>query len=142
MLVVLLAVPGGLDAGFARLRNALARRIAARRQIPFEVGAAAGSYAVDLDATVVRASSDDGTAALLSCRDLSASYGPLQVLFGVDLDVAEGEIVTLLGTNGAGKSTVLKALVGRMANVRGGITFAGDSLAGRHTEEVARRGSR
>jgi ABC-type branched-subunit amino acid transport system ATPase component len=62
---------------------------------------------------------------LLSCRDVGVAYDKVQVLFGVDLDVFDGEIVALLGTNGAGKSTLLKAVSG-VAPVNGGtITFDG-----------------
>ena len=68
------------------------------------------------------------TTPLLSCRDVGVAYDKVQVLFGVDLDVHEGEIVALLGTNGAGKSTLLKAVSG-IAPVNGGtITFAGTDI--------------
>jgi ABC-type branched-subunit amino acid transport system ATPase component len=63
--------------------------------------------------------------ALLSCRGVDVSYGPVQVLFGVDFDVAEGELVALLGTNGAGKSTLLKGVCGLERPKRGTVTFAG-----------------
>ena len=56
---------------------------------------------------------------LLSCQKVEVSYGPVQILFGVDLDVHEGEIVALLGTNGAGKSTLLKGASG-LVKVGGG----------------------
>src|SRR3954462_6399820 len=49
---------------------------------------------------------------LLTCRGVDVAYDKVQVLFGVDIDVAPGEIVALLGTNGAGKSTLLKAISG------------------------------
>src|SRR3954467_10626937 len=51
-------------------------------------------------------------APLLEVRDVDFSYGPVQVLFGVDLAVEQGEVLALLGTNGAGKSTLLRAISG------------------------------
>ena len=141
LLVVLMVLPGGLDAGFARARNRIGQWLAARHGLAFEVGAAAGSY--DRTTSAPREQPHDGVdraTGLVSCRDLTASYGPLQVLFGVDLDVADGEILALLGTNGAGKSTVLKALIGRMANVDGDLTYDGRSLRGRSTDDIARTG--
>ena len=63
--------------------------------------------------------------AVLEVRDLDVSYGPVQVLFGLDLDVYDGEIVALLGTNGAGKSTLFKAITGLLTPKRGTVRFAG-----------------
>ncbi|MHB1711159.1 MAG: ATP-binding cassette domain-containing protein, partial [Acidimicrobiales bacterium] len=63
--------------------------------------------------------SSNARALALRCRGVEVSYGPVQILFGVDLDVVEGEIVALLGTNGAGKSTLLKGITG-LAKVGGG----------------------
>ena len=67
-----------------------------------------------------------------SCRStgIDVAYGQTQVLFGVDLEVAEGEIVALLGTNGAGKSTVLRAVSGLTPPTRGRIRFAGQDITG------------
>ena len=62
---------------------------------------------------------------LLDCRGLDFSYGQVQVLFGVDLHVDEGEIVALLGTNGAGKSTVLRVVSGLGLPSRGTVRFDG-----------------
>ena len=59
------------------------------------------------------------TPVALSCEKVEVSYGPVQILFGVDLEVHEGEIVALLGTNGAGKSTLLKGASG-LVKVGGG----------------------
>jgi ABC-type branched-subunit amino acid transport system ATPase component len=77
---------------------------------------------------------------LLACREVDVAYGPVQVLFGVDLDVADGEIVALLGTNGAGKSTLLKAVCGLLPLKRGSISFAGKDITGASTEALARTG--
>src|SRR6478672_7589815 len=81
------------------------------------------------------------TGALLEVEGLRAAYGPVQVLHGIDLQVNEGETVVLLGGNGAGKTTSLRAIC-RMEGltVGGHVRFAGTSLAGRRTEDVVRHG--
>ena len=77
---------------------------------------------------------------LLSVEGLDASYGPVQILFGLDVDVAEGEIVALLGTNGAGKSTLFRCITGLLPASRGRIVFDGEDLVGRTTDEIAQMG--
>jgi ABC-type branched-subunit amino acid transport system ATPase component/MFS family permease len=62
---------------------------------------------------------------MLSCRNIDFSYGQLQVLFGVDFTVDDGEMVALLGTNGAGKSTVLRVISGLGLPSRGSVRFRG-----------------
>ena len=71
-------------------------------------------------------------------RDLRASYGAVEVLRGIDFTVAEGEIVALLGTNGAGKSTILRCVSGLMRPDDGQILFDGRDVAGVTTEETVR----
>jgi len=66
--------------------------------------------------------------ALLTCRGVDVAYDKVQVLFGVDVDIHEGEIVALLGTNGAGKSTLLKAISGLVHPIAGHITFDGRDI--------------
>ena len=77
---------------------------------------------------------------LLEVRTLDASYGTVQILFGLDLTIDRGEIVALLGTNGAGKSTLFKAITGLLPPHGGTVTFDGDDITGRPTDEIARRG--
>jgi len=77
--------------------------------------------------------------ALLSLSGLDVRYGAIQAVRNLDLEVGEGEVVALLGANGAGKSTTLKAIVG-LAPSTGRIEFAGRSIAGRDTEEIVRSG--
>jgi branched-chain amino acid transport system ATP-binding protein len=77
---------------------------------------------------------------ILACHGLTASYGSLQVLFGVDLEVADGEIVALLGTNGAGKSTVFKAITGLLPPTGGSVHLAGRSIRGDQADQVACQG--
>jgi branched-chain amino acid transport system ATP-binding protein len=72
--------------------------------------------------------------ALLAVRGLEVAYGNLQILFGVDLDVREGEVVALLGTNGAGKSTFLRAIAGLLDPIGGGIFFVGRDVT--HADAV------
>jgi len=66
--------------------------------------------------------------ALLEVRDLMLAYGDVQVLFGVSLEVNEGEIVTLLGSNGAGKTTTLRAVSGLRPPRAGDVRFRGETL--------------
>ena len=60
---------------------------------------------------------------LLEAKALCAWYGAAQILYDVDLDVRRGEVVALMGRNGAGKSTTLKALIGMLAKRRGAVRF-------------------
>jgi branched-chain amino acid transport system ATP-binding protein len=76
---------------------------------------------------------------LLETAGLRAFYGITQVLFGLDLKVAEGGVTALLGANGAGKTTTLRAICG-MVRVTGDIRFCGQSLAGRAIEDIVRFG--
>ncbi|MDH4169407.1 MAG: MFS transporter [Acidimicrobiia bacterium] len=90
-------------------------------------------------AEVARARAE-GRAKLLLCKDLDVSYGPVQVLFGVDFEIDEGEIVALLGTNGAGKSTLLKAIGGVVEADRGAVIFDGRDISHAPPNEVAGHG--
>ncbi len=78
--------------------------------------------------------------ALLSCRGIDMAYGPVQILFGVDFDVAPGEIVALLGTNGAGKSTLLKGICGLVKPKRGTVTFKGEDVTSLTADVTTHRG--
>ncbi|MEE6208552.1 ABC transporter ATP-binding protein [Salarchaeum sp. III] len=75
-------------------------------------------------------------AGLLSVRSLDAGYGDLQVLSDVDLDVRDGEYVTIVGPNGAGKSTVMKSVFGLTDYMDGSITFDGTEIHGWNPEDI------
>jgi branched-chain amino acid transport system ATP-binding protein len=77
---------------------------------------------------------------MIEVRRLSAGYGRAQVLFDIDLDVAQGEVVALLGRNGAGKSTTLKAIMGLVEPLSGDIVFDGKPIRRLEPYEVARLG--
>ncbi len=79
-------------------------------------------------------------APLLAVRGLQGWYGPSHVLHGVDFDVAAGEVVTLLGRNGAGKTTILRAIMGVLGRRAGSVRFGGDELIGLPSRAIARRG--
>ncbi|SET71584.1 ABC transporter ATP-binding protein [Oceanicella actignis] len=76
---------------------------------------------------------------MLQIRDLHAYYGKSHVLHGVNMDIARGEIVALLGRNGVGRSTTCKAVMGQVA-LEGSIRFKDQELAGRRSFEIARMG--
>ena len=80
------------------------------------------------------------TETLLEARGLAAWYGAAQILFDVDLKVQRGEVVALMGRNGAGKSTTLKALIGMLGKRRGSITFLGQDISRSEPHHAARMG--
>lgn len=73
---------------------------------------------------------------LLDIRGLEVVYGPVQVLFGVDMQIHAGEIVAIIGPNGAGKSTVIKAVIGLARIVGGAIHWRGQGITGRPTHQL------
>jgi ABC-type branched-subunit amino acid transport system ATPase component/ABC-type branched-subunit amino acid transport system permease subunit len=79
-------------------------------------------------------------APLLQVADVDLSYGSIQVLFGVGLEVHAGEVIALLGTNGAGKSTVLRAISGLSALDEGRVSFDGLDIAGLPPHQIAALG--
>jgi branched-chain amino acid transport system ATP-binding protein len=76
---------------------------------------------------------------MLEVRDLHAYYGKSHILQGVDLNIAAGEVVSLLGRNGVGRSTTVKAIMGEVTPL-GTIRFKGQDIAGLPNYEIARRG--
>ncbi|MEN3371520.1 ABC transporter ATP-binding protein [Dechloromonas sp. ZS-1] len=78
--------------------------------------------------------------ALLEIEGLAVAYGPSQVLFGIDLQMAEGEAATLLGRNGMGKTTTLRALCGLEPVKAGSIRFAGERIDGWRPDRIGRAG--
>ena len=81
-----------------------------------------------------------GNPMILIARELEVGYDDVQVLFGVDMQVREGEIVALLGTNGAGKSTLLRAICGVIEADRGAVVFDGTDITHAPPYEIAARG--
>lgn len=77
---------------------------------------------------------------LLEAHDLCAWYGAAQILYDVGLEVRRGEVVALMGRNGAGKSTTLKAIMGLLAKRRGRVAFMGRDISRAQPYEIARAG--
>lgn len=77
---------------------------------------------------------------MLQVRDLHVFYGGIHALKGISVEVPEGRIVTLIGANGAGKSTTLRTIAGLVRPRRGEISFRGRSLLGMAPEEIVRMG--
>lgn len=77
---------------------------------------------------------------MLRARGVETFYGASQVLFGVDLDVAAGEVVTLMGRNGMGKTTTVRSFMGLTPPRRGSVLFEGAELVGRPAYRIARAG--
>jgi len=79
-------------------------------------------------------------APLLQLKRLRVAYGGIQAVKGIDLEVAEGELVCLIGANGAGKTTTLKGITGLQSVKSGTIHYAGEDITGRPAFELVRKG--
>ena len=77
---------------------------------------------------------------MLEVRSLEAGYGPSQVLFGVSFDIRQGEVVTLLGRNGMGKTTTVRTLMGIVPAKAGTISYQGEPIARMPSYKVAQKG--
>ncbi len=163
VLLVLWLVPSGLAGIAARIRDILVRPLAARRGIDLE-GRPLGPAPTDakefqhdpsmidlrgpqppttqlepVHGSAVTVAPPPTQPALLAATGMDVSYGQLQILFDVDLEVADNEVVALLGTNGAGKSTLLKAICG-LAPHNGKVVVDGIDISGRTAEQIVRHG--
>ena len=78
--------------------------------------------------------------ALLSLTNLESAYGPIKAIRGVSLDVMRGQIATVLGSNGAGKSTILKTISGIIDPRKGSVTFKGEEITAQDPAQIVRRG--
>ncbi|MFC0574620.1 ATP-binding cassette domain-containing protein, partial [Paraburkholderia solisilvae] len=78
--------------------------------------------------------------AMLKIKGLQVNYGGIQAVKGVDMEVAQGELVTLIGANGAGKTTTMKAITGLKPYSAGDIEYMGQSIKGLPAHELLRRG--
>ena len=81
-----------------------------------------------------------GAAMLLEVCGIKAGYGAVPVLCGIDMQVAEGEVVAVLGANGAGKTTLNRVLSGLLAPTQGEVRFAGARISGRDPAEIVEAG--
>jgi ABC-type branched-subunit amino acid transport system ATPase component/ABC-type branched-subunit amino acid transport system permease subunit len=145
LLVILLIAPGGLAEILYRARDRVLRRVVSRREmdVPGFYDVRSGSREADQPTAPVDAGTapaHDGSAELLTCARVCAAYGHLQVLFGVDLSVPDGSIVAMLGTNGAGKTTILKTIVGLLPPTGGRIIFDGVDVTQLDPIDRVRRG--
>jgi len=140
LLVLLMIVPGGLGEVVFRGRDRLLVALARARGISVpsltERGGARGEAGVRVEGGLGAALPPPAPPTpppgvgppLVSCHGIDAAYGAVQVLFGVDLAVGDGDIVALLGTNGAGKSTVLRVMAGLMPATSGSVHYEGRDI--------------
>ena len=140
LLVVLFLFPGGLGAAFADFRDLLLRFVARRRGIATWTTGRVIARTASSAAPVGQPKPTPARGTALSVRDLVVAYDGVPVLFGVDLDVEPGEVVALLGTNGSGKSTVLRAVAGLVRPHRGSVTIDSEDVTRTSAHRVAARG--
>jgi ABC-type branched-subunit amino acid transport system ATPase component len=157
VLVILMFIPGGLGEVMYALRDRLLRLIATRRGLSVP---SLAEHPVFEEASKAEGAAEIGTAVeigtaepppeltqelpvgelIVSCEDVDASYGQIQVLFGVHLQVQQGEMLALLGTNGAGKSTVLRVVAGLLRPQKGRVTYEGEDITDLDPVERVKRG--
>ena len=77
---------------------------------------------------------------ILTVKDLTVHYGGIEAVKGISLEVSEGEIVTLIGANGAGKSSTLRSIAGLVKPAGGEINFRGDNITGRDSAVIVKKG--
>lgn len=77
---------------------------------------------------------------MLVVKDLHVNYGGIQALRGISMEIPDGKIVTLIGANGAGKSTTLRSISKLVKPAKGSITYNGEELIGLNTQEIVKRG--
>ena len=77
---------------------------------------------------------------ILSVKDLQVNYGGIEAVKGISFDVPAGDIVTLIGANGAGKSTTLKAIAGLVKPRSGSISFEGSNITGKDSSDIVAKG--
>ena len=77
---------------------------------------------------------------MLNIRDLHVNYGGIKALRGISLDVPDGKIITLIGANGAGKSTILRTISGLVKPASGSIQYQGEELVGMQPKNIVRKG--
>ena len=135
LLVLVLFVPGGLGQLAFSLRDRWLLWIAERRRLSVPSLREHPDLPDFSDQVETQA-----VAGLLTVAGVTASYGRNPVLFGVDLGVAEGAVQALLGTNGAGKSTVLKVVSGLLPPDEGRVTFEGQDITGLDPVSRLKRG--
>jgi ABC-type branched-subunit amino acid transport system ATPase component/ABC-type branched-subunit amino acid transport system permease subunit len=153
LLAILLVIPGGLAQAFERVRDSFVRAVARRHGLVTHDEVETVELAVEPGHTgpIHRDASGAGLVVgsvrrerlgthLLTCEGVEAAYGSLQVLFGIEAGVERNEMLALLGTNGAGKSTVLKSIAGLLPPTAGRIRFDGRDITGLPAEEIARLG--
>ncbi|HUE59879.1 MAG TPA: ATP-binding cassette domain-containing protein, partial [Acidimicrobiales bacterium] len=145
LLLVLMVFPAGLAGLYERVRDRILVALARRHGLDTSVWGDTKEPAEDLgdptrELLMTIEEADLGSPALLECQQVCASYGPMQVLFGIDLTVRQGEIVALLGTNGAGKSTLLRSVTGLLPPNQGRVSFDGTDITSTSTESIAGMG--
>ena len=153
LLAILLVIPGGLAQAFEHWRDRFVRVVARRHGLVSHDEVETVEQAVEPDTAAPSTATPRAPgcrvgsvrrerlgAHLLTCDGLEASYGSLQVLFGIDMGVERNELLALLGTNGAGKSTVLKSIAGLLPAGKGKVTFDGRDITHLPAEEIARLG--